>query len=60
MPNSSRSVALQTGGRCFDPQLGQYSFRGLMKIIATGLITAVRCFDNGYVEKQPVAWKEHS
>ena len=22
-------------------------------------LTAVRCFDNGYVEKQPVAWKEY-
>ena len=22
-------------------------------------LIAVRCFDNGYVEKQPVAWKEY-
>ena len=22
-------------------------------------LTAVHCFDNGYVGKQPVAWKEH-
>ena len=22
-------------------------------------LTAVRCFDNGYVGKQPVAWKEY-
>ena len=43
-------------------RLGQYSFRGLMKVIATGFIpslTAVRCFSNGNVGKQPVAWKEY-
>ena len=57
------SVAdLRTGGRWFDPRLGQYSFRGLMIVIATGFffsLTAVRCFDNGYVGKQQVAWKEY-
>ena len=39
-PHSSvGSVAdLRTGGRWFDPQLGQYSFQGLMIIIATGFI----------------------
>ena len=37
-------------------KLGQYSFRGLMTVIATGF---VHCFDNGYVGKQPAAWKEH-
>ena len=26
---------LRTGGRWFDPRLGQYSFRGLMKVIGT-------------------------
>ena len=32
-----------------------------MIVIATGFIplTAVLCFDNGYVGKQPVAWKEY-
>ena len=25
-------------GLCFDPRPGQYSFRGLMKVIATGFI----------------------
>ena len=31
------SVAdLRTRGRWFDPRLGQYSFRGLMIVIATG------------------------
>ena len=39
-PHSSvSSIAdLRTGGRWFDPRLGQYSFRGLMKGIATGFI----------------------
>ena len=39
-PHSSvDSVAdLSTGGRWFDPRLGQYSFRELMIVIATGLI----------------------
>ena len=29
---------LRTGGRWFDPRLGQYSFRELMIVIATGFI----------------------
>ena len=38
--SSVGSVAdLRTGGRWFDPRLGQYSFRGLMIVIATGLIS---------------------
>ena len=39
-PHSSvGSVAdLRTGGRWFDPRLGQYSFRRLMIVIATALI----------------------
>ena len=39
-PNSSvGSVAdLRTGGRWIDPRLGQYSFPGLMIVIATGFI----------------------
>ena len=39
-PHSSvGSVAdLRTGGRWFDPRLGQYSFRGLIIVIATGFI----------------------
>ena len=39
-PHSSvGSVAdLRTGGRWFDLRLGQYFFRGLMKVIATGFI----------------------
>ena len=37
--NSVGSVAdLRTGGRWFDPRLGQYSFRGLMIVIAAGFI----------------------
>ena len=40
MPHSSvGSVAvLKAGGSWFDSRLGQYSFRGLMIVIATGLI----------------------
>ena len=39
-PHSSvGSVAdLRRGGRWFDPRLGQYSFQGLMIVIATGII----------------------
>ena len=39
-PHSSvGSVAdLRTGGRWFNPRLDQYSFRGLMIVIATGFI----------------------
>ena len=61
----AQSVALRTWEQevaaWFAPLLGQYSFRGLMIVIAIGFIplTAVRCFDNGYVGKQPVAWKEY-
>ena len=29
---------LRTGGRWFDPRLGQYSFQGLMIVMATGFI----------------------
>ena len=58
----AQSVALKTGGHWFDPWLGQYSFRGLMIVIATGFVplsTTVCCFNNGYVGKQPVPWKEY-
>ena len=34
----SSIAALRTRGRCFDPRLGQYSFRGLMIVIVTGFI----------------------
>ena len=61
-PHSSvGSVAnLIIGGHLFDPLLGQYSFQRMMIVIVTGFIpfTAVHCFHNGYVGKQPVAWKE--
>ena len=40
----------RTGSGWFDPQLGQYSFRGLMshcdRIYSS--LTAVRCFDNDF------------
>ena len=35
---SGSVVDLRTGGRWFDTRLGQYSFRGLMIVIATGFI----------------------
>ena len=42
MPGPRSSVGaiadLRTGGHWFDPWLGQYSFLGLMKIIATEFI----------------------
>ena len=41
------------GGRWFGPRHGQYSFQGLM------IVTSVHCVDDGYVGKQPVAWKEY-
>ena len=38
-PHSSvgSAVELRTGGRWLDPWLSQYSFRGLVLVIATGL-----------------------
>ena len=59
-PHSSVGSAAdsRTEGRWFDPRLDQYTFRGLMIVIHSSL-TAVRCFDKGYVGKQPVAWKEY-
>ena len=60
--SSVDSVAdLKTGGHWLDPQLVQYSFPGLMIVIAIEFIplTAVCCFDNGYVGKQPLGWKEY-
>ena len=45
--------------RSFKRVIIQYFFRGMMIVIARGFISlSVRCFDNGYVGKQPVAWKE--
>ena len=46
-------------GTGVDTSLSQYSFRGLMLVIATGFIPLSRVFDNGYVGKQTVAWKEY-
>ena len=43
----------------FDPLLGQYSFQGSFRDRIHSPLTAVCCFDNGYVGKQPVAWKEY-
>ena len=40
----------RTGGRWFDPRLGQYSFRGLMKVTATGFIL---------LSPLSMAWKEY-
>ena len=50
-------VDLRTGGRCFDPPLGQRIDDTHCNKIHSSL-TAVCCFDNVYVGKQPVAWKE--
>ena len=61
--SSVGSVAyLRIGGHWFDPRLGQFSFRGFFlshcdRILSS--LTAVRCYYNGYMGKQPVAWKEY-
>ena len=49
-------VDLRTGGRWFDSRLGQYSFRELMTVIATGSIPLSTL--SVVLGKQPVAWKE--
>ena len=60
--SSVGSIAdLRTGVGWFDPWLGQYSFPGLMTSHCDRIhssLTAVPCSGNGYVVKQPVAWKE--
>ena len=47
-PSPYQSVAMrtrETEGRWFDPRLGQYSFRGLMIVIATGFISLSPLFN---------------
>ena len=57
------SIDLRTGGRWFDPRLGQSWFFQRIddshcdKIYSS--LTAIHCLDNGYLGKQPVAWKEY-
>ena len=46
------------GGHWFNSWLGQYSYRGLLIVIATGFIPGC-CLDNDYMRKQPMAWKEN-
>ena len=52
---------LRTGGRSFEPSAGiiipRIDDNNCDRIHSS--LTAVRCFDNGYVGKQPVAWKEY-
>ena len=53
---------LRTGGCCFDPLLGQYSFCGLMDRhwnTSHSALTAFHFFNNGFVGKQLVAWEEY-
>ena len=59
-PHSSvGSVAdLRKGGRWFDSRFGQYSFRVLMVVIATGF-TPLSPLSVANVGKQTVAWKEY-
>ena len=61
--SSVGSVAdLRTGGHFIDPRLGQYSFRGLMIVIATGFIPLAPLSVVSIMVKwgkQPVAWKEY-
>ena len=49
---------LRTGCRWFETRLSQYTFRELV-IVIHSTSTAVHCFDDGYVEKQRVGWKEY-
>ena len=56
------SVAhLRTGGRWFDPRHGQYSFRVMMSHCdrTHSSPATARCFDSGYVGKEPVVWTEY-
>ena len=49
---------LRTGGRCLDPRsilFPRFDDSHCDRIHSS--LTAVHCFDNGYVVKQPVAWK---
>ena len=61
--SSVGSVAdLWTGGRWFDPLLGPIFFPWIDdnhwdRIYSS--LTSFRCFENGYVGKEPVAWKEY-
>ena len=48
---------LRTGGRWFDPQHDQYSFRHYDRIHSS--LAAVYCFDKKNVGKQLVAWKKY-
>ena len=58
--SSVGSVAdLRTGGRWFDPRLGQYSFRGLIIVIRKGFIPLSLLSVVSPMVNQPVAWKEY-
>ena len=60
--SSDNSVEdLRTGGRWFDPRARPIFFPRIGDSHCDRIhssLTAVHCFDNGYVGKQPVAWKE--
>ena len=60
--SSSGVEDLQTGGGCFDPQAQPIFFLRIYdshcNMIHSSL-TAVHCFDNGYLGKQAVAWIEY-
>ena len=54
-----RVADLRTGGGWSDPRFGQYFFRGLMIVIATGFIFLSPLSIVSTMGKQPVAWKEY-
>ena len=60
-PHSSvGSVAdLRRGSGWFDPRLGLPRIDDSHCDRIHSSLTAVHCFDNGFVGKQPVAWKEY-
>ena len=58
----AQSVALRLGGRWLDHPARPIFFPRIDvshcdRIYSS--LTAIRCFDNDYVGKQPVAWKEY-
>ena len=56
-----RLQGLRTGGRWFDFRLGQIFPPRIDDSHSDRMhssLAAVHCFDNDYVEKQPVPWKE--
>ena len=51
---------LRTGGRWFDPRLGQYSFLRIDDTNSDRINSSLIAFHYfGYLGKQPITWKEY-